>query len=95
MCEPEKTIMFSLFKRNKPPVDDDVLPLEQSKQIIESEMKRRDWGSFRLPRYSLERQGNQKIWRCFAMPRHIRGPGITFEIDAKTGELIRAKIGQK
>jgi uncharacterized membrane protein YkoI len=85
--------MFSLFKRKKPNSDEDILPLERAKQIIEAEIQRRGWESYRLPRYSLERQDGQKIWRCFAMPPHIRGPGMTIEIDAKTGELLLAKIG--
>lgn len=85
-------MMFSLFKRKRPPIEEDVLSLERAKQIIEAEIQRRDWGTYRLPRYSLERQNGQKIWRCFAFPPHIRGPGMTIDIDAKTGEVIRAAI---
>jgi hypothetical protein len=88
-------MMFSLFKRNKPTVDEHVLPLERAIQIFEAEIQRHDWGSFRMPRYTLERHGDRKIWRCFVMPPHSRGPGITIDIDAKTGEIICAAIGKK
>ncbi len=84
-------MMFTIFKR--PPAEEGLLSMDQAKAIIEPEIERRNWGVYDMRGYSMERRKGQALWRCSGGMVGKRGGWLTVEIDAKTGELIRATAG--
>jgi hypothetical protein len=88
----EETLMFG-WPGGRHASREPVLTREQAAALIDDEIRLRGWDGFNLRSYRLEQQGRRRLWICRAVYGFSRSGGMTIEIDALTGDLVRAVVG--
>jgi hypothetical protein len=75
------------------PLDEDYLSAETAQAIIEAEIAKRNWHGYDDRDYHIGHTEGRAIWRCRGFVRGKRGGVMVLEIDARTGDLLRATAG--
>ncbi|MEW6437431.1 MAG: hypothetical protein AB1508_09745 [Pseudomonadota bacterium] len=85
---------LGLLARRRLDQDQDHLSAETAQAIIEAEIAKRNWNRFDDRDYHIGHlDDGRAIWRCRGFVRGMRGGVMVIEIDARTGDLLRATAG--
>jgi hypothetical protein len=71
-----------------------LLTREQAAARVEDEIRVRGWDGFNRRFYVLEWRGRRPFWACRGVYGFSGAGSMIIEIDALTGELVRAVVGR-